>query len=75
MAKGKELTGVIFKNTKSTNPKAPGYKGQCLINGTEFWISAWVNEHEERGKYFALKFEAKETQKQTREQVDEDIPF
>ena len=76
----KELTGVLFKNDKKTTDKHPVYKGQCMVNGQEFWMSAWINEHPEKGKYMSLKFEAKEQRAAPRSGArrtddGEDIPF
>jgi hypothetical protein len=68
MSKGKELSGVLFKNDKKTTDKHPLYKGSCMIAGVEFWIAAWLNESP-RGKYMSLKFQAKD--EQNRSQDDE----
>lgn len=66
MSKGKELSGVLFKNDKRTTDKHPLYRGSCLIAGVEFKIAAWVNEGT-NGKYMSLKFEPKD-QPETRQQ-------
>ena len=75
MSKGKELSGVLFRNDKKTTDKHPMYKGSCMIAGVEFWIAAWVNESE-RGKYMRLKFSVKEGQEEKiKQEEDSDIPF
>lgn len=76
MAKGKELTGVLFKNDKRESDKHPLYKGQCMVGGVEYWLAAWINEGE-KGKYMSLKFTAKDegTSKPKEKAADDDIPW
>jgi hypothetical protein len=77
------MSGVLFKNDKATNERAPGYTGKVNINGKDYRLAAWVKEGK-KGKFFSLKvseFENKEQQKpkpapQTGfDDLDEDIPF
>lgn len=59
----KDNSGSLFKNDRKTEDKHPSYKGSCLINGEEYWISAWVKEKEKDGvksKHFSLSFTPKE---------------
>jgi uncharacterized protein (DUF736 family) len=57
-------TGVLFKNEKKDSPKHPDYKGNMLLGGQEYWLSAWINEvrsGERAGeKYMSIKFNLKE---------------
>lgn len=54
----KELSGVLFKNDKKTTEKHPSYKGQALVNGVEYWMSAWINKND-KGSYMSIQFEPK----------------
>lgn len=81
---GKELTGVLFKNENRSSEKHPLYKGSCVVDGVEYWIASWINEHAEKGKYMSLKFEAKqkpqeqtprEKQRQAVKAGDDDVPL
>jgi len=80
MAKGKELTGVLFKNDRKSSDSSPLYKGSCMIEGTEYWIAAWLNDGE-KGKYMSLKFTAKDESKPAKPaprrapETEEDIPW
>lgn len=78
----KELGGSIFRNDRRTNDSQPTHKGDCKIEGVDYWISAWTNETKDgKGKYFGLKFEKKEEQGPAAappvppEDLDDDIPF
>lgn len=83
------LTGSLFKNDKGDNEKRPDYKGQCEIDGVQYWISSWIleagpNTKRPGERFMSLKFEAKEgqapkpapapTQSQGPDLTD-DIPF
>lgn len=51
----RDLSGVLFKNDKKGNEKAPDYTGDCLIAGSKLRISAWIKEGA-KGKFMSLAF-------------------
>ena len=58
----KNLQGALFKNDKEGNDKRPDYKGDCMINGEEYQIGAWLKVSGKGTKFMSLKFEAKKRQ-------------
>ena len=71
----KELTGSISKNKKKEKDIHPDYRGSAMINGTEYWISGWVNEGSD-GKYLGLKFQQKDGEvRSTKVNDDDSVPF
>jgi hypothetical protein len=48
----------LFKAKPNDNPKWPQYEGSALIDGVEYWLSAWVKEGKS-GKFFSLSFKPK----------------
>jgi hypothetical protein len=53
--------GSLSRNKKKEKSTHPDHRGQCVIEGRPFWISAWVNEDPNSGdKYFKLYFTPKE---------------
>ena len=76
--------GTLFKNdTEGKSENFPPYGGSLNIEGTEYWISAWVKDGS-KGKFFSLQVkpkEAKPTQAQTRaaavvhDDFSDEIPF
>jgi hypothetical protein len=57
-------TGIISKNDKKDTDKHPDIKGQCEVDGVEYWVAGWVKERKDgTGKFYSLKFEPKEEQK------------
>lgn len=52
-------SGAIFKNDRRENDKQPTHSGNAVIDGKEFWISAWVKEGRNGGKFFSLAFKPK----------------
>lgn len=55
----KDLTGSLFKNDRKNTDKHPDYTGSIVVNGQEFWLSAWLKDGK-RGKYMSLGLRAKE---------------
>lgn len=47
-------SGVLFKNDKKGNDKAPDYKGKVNIDGKEKEIAGWIREGKS-GKFISIK--------------------
>lgn len=64
-------SGVLFKNDKATNDRAPQFTGKINVGGKEFRLAAWVKEGK-NGKFFSLnvsEFENKEPKPKPAPQV------
>ena len=58
----KDNSGVLFRNAKKEKESQPDYNGNALIDGREYWISAWVKISEKGNKFFSFAFKPKEEQ-------------
>ena len=75
----RELSGSLFKNEKKTEEKHPQMQGSCLIDGVEYWVSAWTKDAP-LGRWQSLAFKrknAKQDAKPAPASIDDDdsIPF
>ena len=82
----RDNSGVLFKNDKKDTEKHPDYKGNIMVDGQEYWLSAWIKEGK-TGKFMGLAVSPRDAQppagkvpygqggttKEGRE--SEDIPF
>jgi hypothetical protein len=74
--------GALFKNDRRTTDKHPEYTGTLNVNGTEYWLSAWVRDGK-RGKYFSMAIKPKEERQVGQAQPEnskattseDDLPF
>lgn len=58
------LTGIISRNETKADEKHPDIKGQCEINGVQYWIDGWARTRKsDGGKFYSLKFKPKEEKK------------
>ena len=78
-----ENRGTLFKNTKKEEDRHPDYNGSINVEGTEYWLNAWIKESKKDGtKFFSLSVKEKQdsprqssapTRKTKSE--DSDLPF
>lgn len=79
----KDMSGTLFKNDKREKDSHPHAKGTALIDGVEYWVSAWTKEGQ-KGKFQSLSFQRKEqrqasppqqTNRPDPRELDDEIPF
>jgi hypothetical protein len=57
----RDNSGVLFKNDKKENEKHPDYKGNIMVDGNEYWLSAWIKEGK-TGKFMGLAVSPRDAQ-------------
>ena len=75
----RDNSGVLFKSDKKDNERAPEYKGNIMVDGNEYWISAWIKEGK-NGKFLGLAVSPRDAQPPASKPVpknldDSDIHF
>jgi hypothetical protein len=60
----RDNSGVLFKNENKDNEKKPDYKGSIMVDGNEYWLSAWIKEGK-TGKFMGLALSPKDAQPPT----------
>lgn len=55
----KDNSGQIWKNDKKEQDTHPDFKGDCVIDGVAYWISAWKRSDGANPKAPPLKFSFK----------------
>ena len=80
----KDNSGSLFKNDKKETDNHPNGKGSALIDGVEYWVSAWTKEAKDGSKYQSLSFQKKDEKTQSKPQpkpqskndtFNDDIPY
>lgn len=67
----KPNSGNLFKNDKREKETHAHARGDALIDGVEYWISAWTNTKGDGEKYQSLKFSRKDQNTAPRPQTDD----
>lgn len=55
----RDNSGSLFLNDKQGNQKRPDRRGSAMINGKEYWVSAW-DKRGPKGDFISLAFEEKD---------------
>jgi hypothetical protein len=75
--------GSLFKNDRKDDAKFPDYKGSINVDGTDYWLSAWIKISKDGNKFMSLSVKNKNAdaslqpkKKVKQEQFDDlDMPF
>jgi len=75
--------GSLFKNDRKDDAKFPDYKGSINVDGTDYWLSAWIKVSKDGNKFMSLSVKNKNAdaslqpkKKVKQEQFDDlDMPF
>jgi len=74
--------GSLFKNDRKDDAKFPDYKGSINVDGTDYWLSAWIKVSKDGNKFMSLSVKNKNAdaslqpkKKVKQEQFDVSMPF
>jgi uncharacterized protein (DUF736 family) len=74
--------GSLFKNDRKDDAKFPDYKGSINVDGTEYWLSAWIKVSKDGAKFMSLSVKNKNAdaslqpkKKVKQEEFEDDVPF
>ena len=56
----RELSGTLFKNQKRDKDTQPNARGECLIEGQLYEVSAWTKTTKNGDKWQSLAFKKKD---------------
>ena len=56
----KDNSGALFKNDKKESDSHPDYKGSAMIDGSDYWVSGWINVSNSGTKYMKFSYSQKE---------------
>lgn len=62
-------SGSLFRNDEVKSDKHPTHSGSALVDGKEYWISAWVKDGK-KGKFFSMAFKPKDGGRRQTEPVE-----
>ena len=79
MENRKDNSGVLFRNDKKETPNHPDYKGSINVDGTDYWLSAWIKVSKDGAKFMSLSVKNKnaDASLQPKKKVvyEDDAPF
>ena len=66
----RDNSGSLFRNTDKKNERGPDYSGTAVIDGTEFYMDAWLKESENGRKWMSFSFKPKQQKEAPKPQTD-----
>lgn len=54
------LSGALFQNDRQEKDGDPDMKGQCEVEGVEYWLAAWWNKTKDGVEYLKFKMTPKD---------------
>jgi hypothetical protein len=69
----RDNSGTLFKNDRKESTKHPDYKGTIMVDGREYWLSAWIKDGQ-RGKFMSLAVNPKDEQQPERKGASQPQP-
>ena len=64
--------GALFKNDRKETDQHADYRGDINVDGTEYWLNAWLNTTKDGRRYMSLSVKPKAPKIQ---EPDDGIPF
>ena len=55
----KENSGAVFINADKQEDNHPDRKGDCNIEGVEYWVSGWIKKTKNGDPFMSLSFKRK----------------
>jgi len=69
----RDNSGSLFKNDRREKESHPTHTGTIMVNGREYWLSAWTKEANGK-RFFSLSVKPKE-QRQTQDNRQQQRDF
>ena len=71
-------SGTLFKNDRKESEKHPDYTGKINVDGTDYWLSAWIKTGKS-GKFMSLAVKPKDEKPAAKSKPDpiddSELPF
>lgn len=67
----KDNSGSLFRNQKKEKDTHPNATGSAMIDGIEYWVSAWTKSDKNGNPWQSLAFKRKDDASERRSKADD----
>lgn len=66
----RDNSGSLFRNDKKEQDSHPNAKGSAMIDGVEYWVSAWTKKDKNGNPWQSLSFKRKDGAEERKASAD-----
>ena len=70
----RDNSGSLFKNERKEKDTHADYRGECLIDGTAYYMDCWLKTADSGRKWMSFSFKPKQAKEEAPRRMKDEVP-